>query len=147
MGTLDLQIENYETRFKKIVGFDVVLSIIWFQYFQMRLQHHSEQLGEASFLDALWSSMINPTVIGIILSSLSVWICITGLRIIREGRALGQIRLGTTVLLSLWWGVFLILESGGLVVSAVNIGHLTTGLDIIMDLVQTVMDAVMDAFR
>jgi len=146
MEILDLQIENYEQRFKKLVGFDVVLSLIWFQYFQMRQQYHAEQLYNSNFLRVLWQAMINPTIIGIVLSSLSVLVCYRGLKLIKEGRKLGKMQKATAFGLTLWWGVFGVMEIITLAIYVVTIRNLTTGLDVIGNLIQTIIDAFRDAF-
>jgi len=144
---METEITNYERKFKRIIGYDVVMSIVWFQYFQMRLQYHASHLDDPNFFDALWRTSTNPTVIGIILSVVSVWICFSGLKILQEGKELQRIRSGTAFLLTIWWGVFLVLELVALVISAINLSHLTSGLDIIIDLVQTIIDPIIDAFR
>ena len=144
---IETEVKNYENRFKRIIGYDVVMSLVWFQYFQMRLQYHATHLEDPNFLDALWRVSTNPTIIGIILSTISVWICFSGLRILQQGKELGRIRSGTAFLLTLWWGIFLILELVTLGIYALNLGNLSSGMDIVIDLLQTIFDPIINAFR
>lgn len=142
----EMELEIYERRFKQIIGFDVVLSIIWFQYFQLRFHYHSDLLNEPNLLETLWSVSTNPTIIGIILSSLSVWICYAGVKIVKEGRRLEKISDLTAYFLYLWWGLFGIIEAGALALYSLNINNLTTGFKVITDIIQTIIDALRDAY-
>jgi len=144
---IEIEVKNYEQKFKRIIGYDVVVSLVWFQYFQMRLQYHATHLEDPNFLDALWRASTNPTIIGIIISVISVWIGISGLRIIQQGKELQRIRFGTAFIFTLWWGIFLILELVTLGVYALNLGSLSSGLDVVMDLIQSIIDPIINSFR
>ena len=146
MSFMETEIMIYDSRFKRIIGYDVVMSVIWFQYFQMRLQFHASQIEDPNFFDTLWHASINPTIIGITISVISIWICYSGLKILRQGKELQRIRSGTAFLLTMWWGVFLILELATLAIYALNLGNLSTGVDIIIDLIQSIIDPIINAF-
>ena len=143
-STLSLEntkITNYERKFRRIIGYDVVVSIAWFQYFQMRLQYHSANLYEPSFWEVLWTAQINPTLIGIIMSSLSAWICFSGLKIIKEGKELKKIRSGTAFSLTLWWGIFLPIELVTLAIYAITIRNLSSGWDVVARIFRTIIES------
>ena len=144
---IETEIKNYEQKFRRIIGYDVVMSFVWFQYFQMRLQYHASHLEEPTFLEALWQASTNPTILGIIFSILSVWIGISGLRIVQQGKELKRMRTGIAFLLTMWWGIFLVLEVVTLGIYALNLGSLSSGLDIVIDLLQTIFDPIINAFR
>jgi len=139
--TMETKVTNYERKFKRIIGYDVVMSIIWFQYFQMRLQFHASHLYEPGFFEVLWLSSTNPTLIGIIISALSVWICFSGLKIVQKGKVLNKIRAATAFSLTIWWGVFLLLELVTLVIYAVSIRNLSSGLDVFAGLFRTIIES------
>jgi len=143
---MNLEISNYNQKLKKIIGIDVVISIVWFQYLQFRLQYHSSYFYEAGFMEIFWAATTNPTIIGIFISFASIFVCYYGLKVINEGRKLNQIKPLTSIMFTLWWGIFLPLELVTLVVYFLNITNLTTGLEVFYDLIQIVSDALREAF-